>query len=321
MKIGLNLLRNFQLRRTYFLLLIGGGFIYSTEACTGSDDPGYSDVQPSSGQHQPPPTLPAEKNQQLTEPEAVASQPQGDDDSRPTALSKTREDSADTTPTVFSKDSLNDLNVRRDYAAGVSLGMQILHLQSEYASLGIEADKATILSGINDAFEHKPLLSPEEVKKIMAETQATITAARDEIVSAQQQQGREFQAKFLSQPGAQSAAMGYWYQIDYSGNGKIPPDAVFEIAIKETRIDGKVIQDMDASGVVLQQKMSEFPPVFRDALAKLENHGSITLLVPPELAYGDSGYPPDIPPSAYIIYHIRVADVYPDIPIVEKSVN
>ncbi|WP_053115650.1 FKBP-type peptidyl-prolyl cis-trans isomerase N-terminal domain-containing protein [Winslowiella iniecta] len=215
-------------------------------------------------------------------------------------------------PSPLSQQSIQQAKVRQDYAAGVSLGSEILALQAEHARWGISADKAVILAGINDAFEHKSLLSPAEVNDTLAEVESAITAAREKAMAAQQQQGRDFQAKFARQPATKAAAMGYWYQIDYAGKGKITPDAVVEIAVKEMRVDGKVIQDMDASGAVLTQKLSEYPPVFRDALARLENHGSMTLLVPPELAYGDAGYPPDIPPAAYMIYTIRVADVYPE---------
>ena len=62
---------------------------------------------------------------------------------------------------------------------------------------------------------------------------------------------------------------------------------------------------------MLTQPIADFPPIFREALQKLKNHGSITIVVPPELAYKDKGYPPKIPPNATIIYDLRIADMYP----------
>ncbi|WP_140183307.1 FKBP-type peptidyl-prolyl cis-trans isomerase, partial [Providencia stuartii] len=35
----------------------------------------------------------------------------------------------------------------------------------------------------------------------------------------------------------------------------------------------------------------------------------ITFVVPPELAYGDEGYPPSVPPGASLIYTLRIADI------------
>jgi len=41
----------------------------------------------------------------------------------------------------------------------------------------------------------------------------------------------------------------------------------------------------------------------------LRNHGSIMLVVPPALAYGEKGYPPKIPPNATMIYELRVDNI------------
>lgn len=82
--------------------------------------------------------------------------------------------------------------------------------------------------------------------------------------------------------------------------------------MKETLTDGTVIQDMETSGAVLSQPISQFPPLFADALKQLKNHGTLTLVVPPELAYGEKGYPPNVPPNATMIYTLRIAEMYPD---------
>ncbi|MBB7361187.1 FKBP-type peptidyl-prolyl cis-trans isomerase, partial [Escherichia coli] len=47
----------------------------------------------------------------------------------------------------------------------------------------------------------------------------------------------------------------------------------------------------------------------RSALRLLKNHGTVTVAAPPELAYGDEGYPPRVPPGATMVYTIRVEDV------------
>ncbi|EIP8028346.1 TPA: FKBP-type peptidyl-prolyl cis-trans isomerase [Escherichia coli] len=68
---------------------------------------------------------------------------------------------------------------------------------------------------------------------------------------------------------------------------------------------------MDARGRVISQALSEYPPVFRDALMLMKNHGMVELLVPSSLAYGDEGYPPRIPPGATMLYTLRVEGVNP----------
>jgi FKBP-type peptidyl-prolyl cis-trans isomerase len=73
--------------------------------------------------------------------------------------------------------------------------------------------------------------------------------------------------------------------------------------------DGTVIQDMELSGKVLSQPLEAYPPLFREAIGYLRNHGSVTLVVPPELAYGEAGYSPKIPPHTTMIYELRIEDV------------
>ncbi len=41
----------------------------------------------------------------------------------------------------------------------------------------------------------------------------------------------------------------------------------------------------------------------------MKNHATMTLVVPPELAYGDEGYPPKVPPGATMVYTLRVESV------------
>ncbi|WP_446717716.1 FKBP-type peptidyl-prolyl cis-trans isomerase [Erwinia sp. OLCASP19] len=45
------------------------------------------------------------------------------------------------------------------------------------------------------------------------------------------------------------------------------------------------------------------------AYLHLKNHGSLTMVVPPVLAYGDEGYPPQIPPGATMVYTVRIRDI------------
>jgi FKBP-type peptidyl-prolyl cis-trans isomerase len=116
-------------------------------------------------------------------------------------------------------------------------------------------------------------------------------------------------AAFQKQKGAVQAESGFWYRIEAAGSGEIAPDAVVTVVVKETLTDGTVIQDMEASGARLSQPLAAYPPLFREAIGQLQNHGTIMLVVPPELAYGDKGYAPNVPPGATMVYTLRVADV------------
>lgn len=67
---------------------------------------------------------------------------------------------------------------------------------------------------------------------------------------------------------------------------------------------------MELAGTVISQPLTRYPPLFRAAIEKLQRHGSITLVVPPALAYGKQGSHRQSP-DATMIYTLRIADVQP----------
>ncbi|ENZ4546199.1 FKBP-type peptidyl-prolyl cis-trans isomerase, partial [Escherichia coli] len=113
------------------------------------------------------------------------------------------------------------------------------------------------------------------------------------------------------QKGVQKDSSGFWYRVEHIGDGELisGDDTVVDVVVVEKLTDGTVIEDMDARGTVISQPLGEYPPVFRSALLLLKNHGTVTVAAPPELAYGDEGYPPKVPPGATMVYTIRVEGV------------
>lgn len=102
------------------------------------------------------------------------------------------------------------------------------------------------------------------------------------------------------------SSSGFWYRVDYAGDTPLHETAIVDVVVKETLTDGTVIQDMSLTGNVLSQPLSAYPPLFREAIGHLKNHGSLTMVVPAELAYGEKGYAPNVPPNATMVYELRI---------------
>ncbi|WP_204269329.1 FKBP-type peptidyl-prolyl cis-trans isomerase, partial [Klebsiella oxytoca] len=73
-----------------------------------------------------------------------------------------------------------------------------------------------------------------------------------------------------------------------------------------------VINDMEVEDKVWTQALSQYPETFREPLKRLSNHGAITIVVPPERAYGSKGIPGKIPPGATMVYSVRIVDARPN---------
>jgi len=230
-------------------------------------------------------------------------------------LANARADSASLqarSPRLITDDTLKATQPREDYAAGVSLGEEILQMQEERHRWGVTSDKQMILAGIADTFAGKRKLADDELNKVLAAAEKKVAGAREKTSAAQQQKGSTYLREFKKDKRVHQAPSGFWYRIDYAGDMNIPNSVSVDVVVKETLTDGTVIQDMEANGATLSQPLADFPPLFKEAISLLKNHGSMTLVVPPELAYGEKGYPPKVPPNATMIYTLRIAEMFPE---------
>ncbi|MDP8754626.1 FKBP-type peptidyl-prolyl cis-trans isomerase N-terminal domain-containing protein [Serratia marcescens] len=198
---------------------------------------------------------------------------------------------------------------QQSYAAGVALGRDIQTMLAERKNWGITADKTVLLAGVIDTFNGHYQLSDAQLTSALAESEKAVNDARNQAAKTQASKGEAFVAEFQKKKGTQKSPSGFWYRIDYAGDEAITENARVDIVVKESLTDGRVIQDMDRSGKVMSQPLSAYPPLFREAIGHLKNHGSLTMVVPPALAYGETGYAPQIPPNATMVYELRIVDV------------
>lgn len=207
---------------------------------------------------------------------------------------------------LATKPALNAPATRQAYAAGTALGRDIVRLLDERKSWGINADRPTVLAGVIDAFSGQYQLTTDVLSTSLAESETAVNTARKQASRTQQKKGDAFVADFKKQKGVKLSPSGFWYRVDYAGDTPMADGAVLDVVVKESLTDGTVIQDMDLNGKVLSQPLDAYPPLFREAIGYLRNHGELTLVVPPALAYGEAGYPPTVPPNATLVYALRV---------------
>jgi FKBP-type peptidyl-prolyl cis-trans isomerase len=90
------------------------------------------------------------------------------------------------------------------------------------------------------------------------------------------------------------AEKGDVVEVDYTG--KLTDDTVFDSSEERGPIEftlgiGQVIEGWDKG------------------IAGMKVGGSRTLTIPPELAYGEAGYPPTIPPNATLVFDVELVSI------------
>ncbi|MEC9534033.1 FKBP-type peptidyl-prolyl cis-trans isomerase N-terminal domain-containing protein [Escherichia marmotae] len=224
------------------------------------------------------------------------------------ALKKEMTDMPLVTPELLKTES-----VQLTYAAGVMLGRDMLNIQAAQQQLGLKTDNRVLLAGIRDGLSRKVLLNESTLDSALQKAEEVAQKARLAVIREQKKTGAAYLDKFRKQKGVKQAESGFWYRTEYAGDGEFirGDDTRVDVVVTEKLTDGTVIEDMDAGGRVISQNLGEYPAVFREALMLLKNHGTAELVVPSELAYGDEGYPPKVPPGATMLYTLRVEGVKP----------
>lgn len=214
---------------------------------------------------------------------------------------------------VVTPEMLKTESVQLTYATGVMLGRDMLSLLSAQRQLGLKTDNRILVAGIRDALNRKVLLNETVLDSAINKAEDIAQKARLSIISEQKKAGKAYLEKFRKQKGVKQAESGFWYRTEYAGEGEFihGDNTLIDVVVTEKLTDGTVVEDMDAGGRVISQTLSEYPPVFRDALMLMKNHGTVQLVVPSSLAYGDEGYPPRVPPGATMLYTLRVESVKP----------
>ncbi len=197
------------------------------------------------------------------------------------------------------------------YAIGASMGSEALNVLTTRRTQGVTVDAGLVLQGIEDAFRGQLRLGEQERNKALFDVSQQVYQNLNKIEQKNISAGKKYQQAFARKKDVVFKE-GVYSRVDYPGKGKISGNDLVTVVIKEMLTDGTVINDMEAKDQALTQKLDAYPPVFREPLKRLQNHGSVTLVVPPEKAYGSKGLPPKIPPGATMVYSVRIVDSQPE---------
>lgn len=193
-----------------------------------------------------------------------------------------------------------------DYASGVAFSMEVLRAIDINSALGIRTDKKALIAGFSDKMNGVEKYSAGALLGAMTEKKKEVASAREKALAQQMQQGNSVLLRFQASPGVVKTPQGFLYRIERRGDAPLKKDVPLRLVIKESMADGTSLLDMVHDGSELLQNVDDMPPIFKEVIGKMALNGSATIMVPPELAYGEEGKPPQIPPGATLIYWFEI---------------
>jgi FKBP-type peptidyl-prolyl cis-trans isomerase len=160
-------------------------------------------------------------------------------------------------------------------------------------SLGEEAEMALLT-------EIGPDLNEEMVKRV------------NEKAEANKQIGEMFiQSYMLSNPKAKQAASGLVVNEIIIGGGKQAfPGATVTCHYTGSLPDGTVFDSSKPRGEPLEINLGQVIKGWQEGIPFMVEGGIAELICPPDIAYGDRGSPPVIPPHATLKFEIELIKVH-----------
>jgi len=99
------------------------------------------------------------------------------------------------------------------------------------------------------------------------------------------------------------------YEVLEKGTGQSPPPgATVSVNYTGMFLDGKVFDSTQARGTPAVMRVDRVIKGWSEALLAMKRGERRILVIPPELAYGERGYPGVIPANAFLVFDVQLID-------------
>lgn len=189
------------------------------------------------------------------------------------------------------------------YIFGASLGMNIRQTDIE----GVELEQ--LYQGLKDALESDStmMISMEDgnnyVREYMTKQQAVLAEKSVKIAE-------DYMAARVAEGNLQATESGMLYEVVTEGTGALPvaSDKV-KVNYEGTTTDGEVFDSSYERGSPAEFPLTRVIPGWTEILQVMPIGSTWIVTIPPALAYGERGSPPNIGPNEVLIFKIELIDI------------
>jgi FKBP-type peptidyl-prolyl cis-trans isomerase FkpA len=188
------------------------------------------------------------------------------------------------------------------YALGLSIGGNIAPLKLTSEELGIiEAGLSDAATGATPRVELQTY--GPKISQLLSERAARGAAAEKEKAKGLLEQAAQ-------EKGAVRTDSGLVYVETAKGTGATPtPKDVVRVQYRGSLADGTEFDSSYKHGQPAQFPLNGVIPCWTEGLQKMAVGGKAKLYCPSDIAYGDAGRPPVIPPGATLVFEVELLDI------------
>jgi len=193
---------------------------------------------------------------------------------------------------------------RMSYAIGLTTAQSIVRQ-------GVVLDLNTFMVGVADAMDgSKPRLSQAEFQAALEKASSSVNESLKNRAKTNLDAGQAFMKENAKQAGVTALSNGLQYKELRKGTGEHPKvsDTV------KVHYEGKLLDGTIFDSSIKRNEPIEFPvngviAGWTEALQRMKVGDKWILFIPPGLAYGEQGSPPDIGSNELLTFEVELLDV------------
>jgi len=188
------------------------------------------------------------------------------------------------------------------YALGAALANNLREIE-----LSAE-DKRFVRQGFEDAVSGAP--ARVDVASFVPRIQALREQRLAATIAARRENGAAFLEQAAAQPKAVKTASGLVFRELTPGAGRQSGEHdVVTVHYEGALHDGTVIDSSLKRGKPVEFRVNGVIACWKEALLMMRAGGKSRIVCPPDLAYGDGGSPPAVPPGAALTFEIELLEI------------
>ncbi|MCK6262775.1 FKBP-type peptidyl-prolyl cis-trans isomerase [Vibrio sp. ZSDE26] len=208
---------------------------------------------------------------------------------------------------------LTTLEQKAAYAIGASFSKYLVTSLNQPKELGINLEDSDVFRGIHDSFSNNVQLTQEEIEEVLKDLDKLVADKLAEYSETKQaeviEQGNEYRENFKQQKNVTELDSGLMIQVHEDGRGKKPATTdTITVHYRGMLTDSTSFDSSYDRGEPATFPLAQVIEGWTEGLQHVNVGSKVTLVIPPELAYGDQSTP-SIPGSSTLVFDIELLSI------------